>query len=295
MIEESAKVVSNNFIAPDIVHQCLYSPAVVGTKVEPGQFVNVSAGGIQEGRILRRPFSVASVKEGKILELVFRIRGEGTKFIAGRKPGDRMQVLGPLGKGFYRDRIVNGGSVALVAGGIGVAPLLFLAETLSEKQDVMVDFFYGASTETELVLTDRLSTLDMHLHLATDDGSAGFSGFVSDLFFEYLDQAAHMNGNNQGTGLSASSNFSGSGNYNRVFCVGPRDMMRVIGERCLKDTISCLVSVEERMGCGIGACMGCPIETRDQDAGGDPLIRKHDYYTMVCCDGPVFDVAEVVL
>ena len=222
----------------------------------PGQFVSVAA---PPELTLRRPFSVAGARGPGIIELLVEVRGRATRALAESPEGSHLDVFGPLGTGFgYPPR---GGTAVLVAGGIGVAGLRMLAEKLArEARPALI--LVGARSRGRL-LTDLLPSSQKQgarLEVATDDGSEGFHGPVTGLLETRLD------------GLDDST---------RVYCCGPKAMIRETARLAAGHGLACEALLEEVMACGVGACRGCVVETREG-------------YRAVCSDGPVFDAADLV-
>lgn len=210
----------------------------------PGQFMHVFTGG---DRILRRPISVCDC-DGDILKLVFELKGEGTLWLSRRRPDDTLDLMGPLGQGFDLS-----GRVILVGGGLGVAPLLLAARTAPERSAIL-----GFRSADRLMLLDEFSAV-CDTHICSDDGTAGERSTVDVPLRRALE----------------------AGGFDRVLACGPRPMLRAVAGVCADLEVPCQVSLEERMACGIGACLGCACKT----AHG--VVR-------VCRDGPVFDASEVI-
>lgn len=226
------------------------SPALA-KKARPGQFLHLKI----PGTVLRRPFSIHKVA-GKTLHILFRVRGKGTALLAKYQPGDELDIIGPLGNGFRtRPRTKN----ILVAGGIGVAPLLFLAQALKGKNTVLL----GAKNKKEVLCASDFKKLGFKIKVATDNGSQGLKGTVADLLKKFL---VRKHASDQALNL---------------YACGPEAMFKAV-HKIVKDLprINCQVSFEQFMGCGLGICCGCTIETKQG-------------YKKVCKDGPVFDLAEV--
>lgn len=219
---------------------------------EPGQFVNVSCGA---ERLLRRPISVCGAENGT-LRLVFEVRGEGTLWLSKREDGDTVSVLGPLGHGFD----VKGKRVLFVGGGIGVPPLLEAAKC-AKSADAVLGFRDG----DHAMLIEDFKSVCKNVEIMTDDGSLGTKGVVT----VGMTKLIHEN------------------SYDAVCACGPRVMLRVAASVAAAERLACQVSMEERMGCGIGACLVCACMIRNEKTG-------EDGYRHVCKDGPVFDAKEVV-
>ncbi len=222
---------------------------------QPGQFVNIRVADAT-APLLRRPFSVSG-KERDSVSVLFNIVGPGTRLLAEKRPGDELDLLGPLGNGFTPFISGDFDRAILVGGGLGVAPLPFLAAALESRASITT--YLGARTRQQLV---RAGLPD--LHIATDDGSEGFHGTVVDLLRRELRNT--------------------SPERRRIFGCGPTPMLRALAVAAHESGIPACVSVECSMACGIGLCQGCPIETTSGS-------RK---YLLVCKDGPVFETSTVI-
>lgn len=231
-------------------------------KAFPGQFLHIR---INDSifPFLRRPFSIAGTFPGEgLFRVLFRICGEGTKLLSRIRPGDALDCLGPLGNGFRTCEDLQ--PSVLIGGGIGVAPLLFLAKTLDESCKKVI-LYYGASRAAELLPVQKFLSPGVEVNLATDDGSSGFRGFVTDLLQSRL-QTGFLPG--------------------EIFACGPRPMLQNLAEMYRGKKIFMQFSLEEKMACGIGACLGCSLEVQNGE--------KETVYKRVCREGPVFNFYEVV-
>lgn len=217
----------------------------------PGQFVHVRCG---EGLLLRRPISICSWSvEGDLIRMVFEARGEGTAWLAQRQEGEDLDVLGPLGHGFQME---PQGRYLLVGGGIGVPPMLGCAKYADGESTAILGF----RSASNAMLLEEFASCCASVRVATDDGSMGHHGFVDALVREELER-------NPG--------------YTAVLACGPKPMLRSVAKVAEAFGVPCQVSMEERMGCGVGACLVCACKSSDGH-------QKH-----VCKDGPVFDSKEV--
>ncbi|HET58634.1 MAG TPA: dihydroorotate dehydrogenase electron transfer subunit [Deltaproteobacteria bacterium] len=241
-------------------------PGLFGV-VNPGQFVMFRPGA-GETPLLSRPFSVCSQTEtGETtkIELLYRVVGAGTARMASLRQGDTVNVLGPLGRGFDMD---EGRRVILVAGGVGVAPLISYADRRRAQEEggrVRIIAYVGAADEESIAGVDRLEQYCDEVKIATDDGSRGFRGTVTELFrtdVEHHEKTASA-----------------------VRACGPRAMLSALADVLDGHDIVCQVSMEERMACGIGACLGCAVRVRLNDGSVG--------YRRVCKDGPVFDMEDI--
>ena len=195
---------------------------------KPGQFVEIK---LSNEFTLRRPFGVASTKDG-IIKMFYRVVGKGTKFLSEKKVGDRLNILGTLGNGFNTE---IEGKVLLVGGGMGLAPLLSAAEKIDD-----VEVLIGGKNRAEAVFWYReFRPLVKNFYVTTDDGSLGRKGFVTDLLSSVLQTEE----------------------YSAVYTCGPEIMMRGVAFEAMARDLICEVSFERRMACGLGACLSCSIDT----------------------------------
>ncbi|MEW6075582.1 MAG: dihydroorotate dehydrogenase electron transfer subunit [Candidatus Omnitrophota bacterium] len=232
--------------------------AKIACDAAAGQFVSVKINNAHEP-FLRRPFGIHKAEGGRI-EILYEVVGEGTRLLSGRKPGSLLDVLGPLGNGYdYRYALIRRKTPVLVAGGMGVAPLLFLAEKLSQSSPRVV---LGAKSKNQVLCEKEFKKIGCSVTIATDDGSRGFKGRATDLLRRLLSTA------------SARESIV-------IYACGPRPMLADVSRVSRKYGIVAQVSLEEHMACGIGACLGCVVKTK----GG---------YKRVCKEGPVFNSEEIV-
>jgi dihydroorotate dehydrogenase electron transfer subunit len=214
-------------------------------QAKPGQFVNIKCG---EGLLLRRPISICDV-EGDLLTVVFQVKGEGTAWLSQCQAGEMLDILGPLGHGYT----VPEGKVLVVGGGIGVPPMLYAARCCQSA-----DACVGFRSKDHAILLDELNAVCGKVLVTSDDGTIGAHGFVDALVRKALAQDR----------------------YAAVFACGPKPMLKSVYLAAKEGNTPCFVSMEERMGCGVGACLVCACSV-----GG--------HYKHVCKDGPVFDAEEV--
>ncbi len=215
----------------------------------PDQFVHVKCG---HSRLLRRPISICDWEEN-LLRIVFEVRGEGTEWLSRRKAGDRLDVLGPLGRGFRMDRE---GRYLLVGGGIGVPPMLGCAKWTAERSTAVLGF----RSADRAMLSEDFQKSCKEIFLCSDDGSIGRHGFVDAQVRDILEKDK---------------------DFTAVLACGPKPMLKNVAAVAAGFGVPCQVSMEERMACGVGACLGCAIQMADG-------TMQH-----VCKDGPVFDAGEV--
>ena len=259
MIEQTIEIVFNKGIVTDTFLMGLRSPEIAGT-ANPGQFVMIRAGtGIDP--LLRRPFSICGTQGDDLFFILFRVVGRGTAIMAELKEGERLSVLGPLGRGFELPKKDQLG--LLIAGGIGVAPLFYLAQTM-KKSDFK--FMAGFRSANEIIRMEQICGLPIDVSIATDDGTEGYAGQVTDLLENDLRQ--------QGPEKDSIS----------VFACGPRPMLKKVATMAMDHGVYCQTSLETAMACGIGACQGCVVNASSNE--------KRTYYH-VCTDGPVFPVQDI--
>ena len=254
MITQDVEIVFNKKLTRDTFLMGLRSPEVVA-EARPGQFVmiKVSPG---DDPLLRRPFSICATRGDDLFLILYQVVGQGTRMMSMTGKGERLSVLGPLGKGF--DLPETGQEPVLVAGGIGIAPLIFLARTI-EPRDLM--FVAGYGSVDQMLDTEEMGISGNKITIATDDGSRGHKGPVTDLLETHLDEARQAD--------------------KAVYACGPFPMLKRVAELTLDRGIPCQVSLETTMACGLGACQGCAVKA----ASG-----KNRVYYQVCQDGPVFPV-----
>jgi dihydroorotate dehydrogenase electron transfer subunit len=265
----TGEIVDNRYAAPDHFLMTVRLPPSFTTPA-PGQFVMVRETGRREP-LLARPLSVFDFHrygDDVVLDLLYRVAGRGTSLFSRMRSGDELTLFGPLGRGFTLPAGIR--RVLFVAGGVGVAPLNFLIHsgflTAEAKSDREAIFYLGARSQDLLAGLTQLSGF-CDLRICTDDGSRGYRGPVTDLLKRDID------------GYDPKETV--------VFACGPTPMIRALGRLLKNNLIPCQVSLEERMACGLGACLGCSI------AIGGPGGKKE--YRKVCQDGPVFDLREILL
>ena len=216
---------------------------------KPGQFVQV----LVPGKTLRRPISVCDVN-GDIIRLVFEVRGEGTEILSLMKPGDEINIIAPLGNGFELDKNKK---TIFIGGGIGVPPMLYSAKQCGENATVI----NGFRNKDAVILSEDISSCVGNLIITTDDGSYGIHGFVTQPLLELIDSVE------------------------MICACGPTPMLKNISAMAKEHNVPCQVSLEQRMACGIGACLGCAVAVYRGDGS--------TFYKHVCKDGPVFNSEEV--
>ena len=250
-----ALVLGQEEIAPDIYSLTLKVP--FAGQARPGQFISIYC---RDGStLLPRPISICRIDaEGSSLRLVYRLAGKGTREFSALKSGDSVQVLGPLGNGFPIEKFADS-RVLLVGGGIGVPPMVSCAEALSKP------IFAVGYRSRELAYLLPEVTAYPETCIATEDGSLGTRGNVLDAI--------------RASGVEADA----------VFACGPAPMLRAVKAWAAEQGVPCFISLEERMACGVGACLGCVTKTTGVDS------HSHVKNARICKDGPVFAAEEVDL
>jgi dihydroorotate dehydrogenase electron transfer subunit len=259
MKQTLAPIIFNNEVMPGTHLVWLEVPEIAAT-AQPGQFVMVRCG---QDTLLRRPLSVHQT-DGDKLALLFTIVGRGTRWLSQRQTGDSVDIFGPLGNGFRIDPATK--NLLLVAGGIGIAPLRFLAD-VAVRQKKKVTLIIGASSVAYLLpisppaglFNEGVLPSSINVVNATEDGSEGFKGLATDLMTAYIDHG------------------------DQVFACGPVGMYQTIASlsQQFPRLKSAQLSLEIMMGCGVGVCYGCTIKTRNG-------IKQ------VCQDGPVFALEDII-
>ena len=252
MLERQCKVLELTQLPSGGWTLTVESHGIAGQVTAPGQFLHIKCG---HSHLLRRPISICNWSAQRdLIRLVFEVRGEGTAWLARRQVGDSLDVLGPLGNGFS---VRPNGKYLLVGGGIGTPPLLGCAIQGSRNCAAVLGF---RSARQAMLLAEFGQACSGGVRLATDDGSLGHHGFVDGLVRQELEQ--HRD-------------------YEGVLACGPRPMLKSVAAVCAQAGVPCQVSLEERMGCGVGACLVCACKNKD------------GHYVHVCKDGPVFPAEEV--
>lgn len=254
--EETVTVVRQERIGTDIYSMWLRTEQIAAHAVA-GQFVSLYCA--DGSRLLPRPISICEIapERGEI-RLVYRVAGEGTKEFAGMCPGAQRRAVGPLGNGFPKEQK----KAFLIGGGIGIPPMLALAKELDCEKTVILGY------RDELFLLEDFKALfgedaNQSVYIATEDGSAGTRGNVLDVIREQ--------------NLTADV----------IYACGPAPMLRALKEYAAAQRIPCWISMEERMACGIGACLACVCKSKDVDAHSNVKNKR------VCAEGPVFLAEEV--
>lgn len=274
--QRSVAVIENERIARDTYRLRLDDPEMARAIV-PGQFLMIRAGGGTDP-LLGRPFALYDVVRDRsndpvAIDIVYIVLGRGTRALAGRRPGDRVEVWGPLGNGFGPP---PAGPLVFVAGGIGQTPFLALGRwwlgraaygerPLAGPLATSATLLYGVRTADLAAGVDDFERAGIAVRLATDDGSAGSAGFVTDLLLQHLERNERPA---------------------KVVGCGPPGMLAALGRLVAERGLECDLSLENHMACGFGACFSCVAPIRQDDGSTD--LRR------VCVEGPIFPAARVV-
>ena len=249
----TAVVTSQKEIAPGIYDMWIATELAKGAV--PGQFICLYPK--DKSTLLPRPISICEAdKEKELLRIVYRVAGKGTAEFSAYKEGDTVEVLGTLGNGFPVEE-ATGKKVFLMGGGIGIPPMLELAKNMQADKQIVVGY-----RDDKTFLKEDLEK-NGTVYIATEDGSVGTKGNVMDAIRE--------------NGLQA----------DMIFACGPMPMLRAIKKYAEEAGIPAYISLEEHMACGVGACLGCVVKTKEKDH------HSHVHNARICTDGPVFEAREV--
>jgi len=236
------------------IYSMWLSVGIMAEHVKPGQFISVYSN--DKSRLLPRPISICEVdaKQGTI-RLVYRVVGEGTKEFSKLKPGDSVSIMGPLGNGFELTKQ----PAILIAGGIGIPPMLELAKRLDCNKTIFLGY------KDALFLTEEFELYGKVI-IATEDGSSGIKGNVIDA-------------------INAEAAAGSTGSV--IYSCGPTPMLRAVSAYAKENHITAWISLEERMACGVGACLACVCKSYEKDNHTNVNNKR------ICKDGPVFNALEV--
>lgn len=255
-VKMTSTILQQECIGTDIYSLWLDAPQIA-SQAKPGQFISVYSN--DSGRVLPRPISICEIdREKGALRIVYRIAGKGTKEFSGMKAGETLDILGPLGNGFPMD-VIKGKRIFMMGGGIGVPPMVQTAKEAEAEVTVIAGY-----RNSEIFLKEELEQ-NGTLVIATEDGSVGTKGNVMDAIRENHLEA------------------------DVIFACGPKPMLRAIKTYAEENGILCYISMEEKMACGVGACLACVCKSKDVDH------HSHVHNKRICKDGPVFLSTEVEL
>ena len=250
--DEKAKLINKEQIKEDLFKYTLQTENIA-KNAKPGNFIEMKVADTSTV-FLRRPISIFNI-DGNNIEVIFQVKGKGTKCLSEKQVGDEIDILGPLGLGTFE--VDNFDKVAIIGGGIGVFPLYELAKQLKGK--TKINTYLGFRNKDFVVVEDEFKAVSDNLIITTDDGSYGEKGFAID--FLKRDEKPDM-----------------------IYACGPLPMLKAVKAYADENNIKCQISLEERMGCGIGACLGCAVKV---------IKNGEERYGHVCKDGPVFYSIDV--
>ncbi|MBR2240902.1 MAG: dihydroorotate dehydrogenase electron transfer subunit [Clostridia bacterium] len=263
-IHRCVKLVNKEKLKDDIYKFSVESEEICKL-ANPGQFLEIKVlKGIEP--LLRRPISIYNVDRDKNwIEFIFQVKGKGTKILSEVEVGQEIDVVGPIGNGIFEIKKYN--NAAIIGGGIGVFPLYELAKQLKIAESDNINTYLGFRSKEFVTNEDEFSKVSSKLIITTDDGSYKEKGFAINKLKEDIEKQA-LEGNQTDI----------------IFACGPLPMLKAVQQLAIEKNIPCQLSLEERMACGLGVCLGCAVKL----AGSDELKYKH-----VCKDGPVFWANEV--
>lgn len=259
--EYSGEVLFQEMMYDGCYRMVVKTDAALLKAAQPGQFIHLKINPFGSP-LLRRPFSIHRIDvEQKTISLLYAVVGKGTMAMAMDLPGKKVGMLGPLGTGFQLPDNSDHHTV-LIGGGLGTAPLLFTAEKLLER-GIKTTVILGFADHHKVMLENDFKRLGTITYITTEDGSQGHRGYPTELLEQLIK----------------------STKIDTVFTCGPEIMMNKVTKICTEHGVGAWVSLEEKMACGIGACLGCVVRIRDA-AGG--------HYEKACKEGPVFKASEVI-
>ena len=255
-----AKLVEKQELIPEIFKFAVEAKELVET-AKPGHFIEIRVNDDIEP-FLRRPISIHNMdKNSGKLEFIFQVKGKGTEILSKRNIGDLIDIIGPLGNGTFKyEKYEN---IAIIGGGIGVFPLYELAKN-AKNDGKTVNTYLGFRNKDLVVLEDEFKNVSTSLTLTTDDGSYSQKGFAIDFLKQDIED----------------------GKVDSIFACGPLPMLKAVRNLAIEKNVPCQISLEERMGCGLGVCLGCAVKTAESP-------KDAPQYVHVCKAGPVFDANYV--
>lgn len=258
-VVEQVKIVTKEQLKNDIFKFAIYSEKM-SQEALPGQFLEIRVNDDIEP-FLRRPISIYKVdKEKGELEFIFQVKGKGTTILSQKQVGESINIMGPLGFGTFKYEGFN--KIAIIGGGIGIFPLYELARRANQVADVTT--YLGFRSKDFVLLEEEFAKVSNRLVVTTDDGSYGENGFAINYLKSDIEKEKP----------------------DCIYACGPLPMLRAVRELALEQEIPCQISLEERMGCGIGACLGCAVKKADSP-------KDAPEYFHVCKGGPVFSAKAV--
>lgn len=248
-------------------HKLILSSPLVAQSSRPGHFVHIRVNPFPYP-LLRRAFSVYDTDGKETIAVVFKVVGTGTLHLSQKKPGEKLDILGPLGNNFTQ--LEPGQIGIMVAGGLGIVPVYFYAKVLQNKNGNPPTYFlYGAKDRSELYCLEDTDQLKAKLFYSTDNGSYGFKGYLTQLLEQVIGKEKLQS------------------DRIKIYACGPEPMLARLSDYAVANQLFCELSLEVGMPCGMGTCMGCVVKCRDGQA-------HQIVYRRVCCEGPIFKAGEVI-
>lgn len=245
----------------DDIYHFKVKASEVAKVAKPGNFIEIRVSDATDP-FLRRPISIYNLeKDEGIVEFIFQVKGQGTEILSSKKVGDKIDILGPLGFGTFKYE--NYEKISVIGGGIGVFPLYELSKC-AKNDNKNVNIYLGFRNKDFVVLEEEFKKVSDKLVITTDDGTYGEAGFAINLLKQDIEKEKP----------------------DCIYACGPLPMLKAVRELAMEKNIPCQISLEERMGCGIGACLGCAVKTAKSPA-------EAPEYWHVCKGGPVFEAKEV--
>ncbi len=255
-----AKLISKEEIIPNIYRFSVQADEIVKL-AKPGNFIEIRVSDEIEP-FLRRPISIYNMnKEKGILEFIFQIKGKGTQILSNRNEGEFIDIIGPLGYGTFKYNDFN--NLAILGGGIGIFPLYELAKC-AKKDKKNVNTYLGFRNKDFVMLEGEFKNISDNLIITTDDGSYSHKGLAIDFLKKDIEQ----------------------GLVDSIYACGPLPMLKAVRELAIEKNIPCQISLEEKMACGLGVCLGCAVKTAKSPTNAPE-------YWHVCKAGPVFQAKDV--
>ena len=256
-----AKLVNKEKLTVDIYKFSVEAKEIVEL-AKPGNFIEIRVCNEVEEPFLRRPISIYNLdKEKGILEFIFQVKGKGTNILSKKEIGEKIDIIGPLGFGTFK--IEENKKIAIIGGGIGVFPLQELAKQ-AKVFNIDVDTYLGFKNKECVVLEKEFKNVSDKLVITTDDGSYGEKGFAINFLENELKNTE----------------------YDCIYACGPLPMLRAVQKLSIDKNIECQISLEEKMACGLGVCLGCAVKTAKSP-------KEAPEYWHVCKGGPVFNAKDV--
>lgn len=256
-VQTFAKLIKKEEIIKDIFKFSVEAEEIVKT-AKPGSFIEIRVND-QTEPFLRRPISIYNMdKEAGILEFIFQVKGNGTNILSKKQIGDKIDILGPLGNGTFKFEKYN--NIAIIGGGIGIFPLYELAKE-AKTQGKKVSTYLGFRNKDLVMLEKEFKEVSDKLVITTDDGSYAEKGFAIDYLKKDIENHC-------------------------IYACGPLPMLKAVQKYAIENNINCQISLEEKMGCGLGVCLGCAVKKASSP-------KDNPEYFHVCKGGPVFNAKDV--